>query len=137
MADKSEQVISRRSNIAIITAIVAGGYVLSRVLGLLRQVVISQEFGVDNPALSAYFVAFRIPDSLFQLIAGATLSAALIPVFTKVWTQEGEKHAWRIASSVLNLLFLVTLFLSILSFISAPWLVPLVCLLYTSPSPRD
>ena len=126
MADKSEQVISRRSNIAIITAIVAGGYVLSRVLGLLRQVVISQEFGVDNPALSAYFVAFRIPDSLFQLIAGATLSAALIPVFTKVWTQEGEKHAWRIASSVLNLLFLVTLFLSILSFITAPWLVPLV-----------
>ncbi|SVE44511.1 uncharacterized protein METZ01_LOCUS497365, partial [marine metagenome] len=85
-----------------------------------------REFGVDNPALSAYFVAFRIPDSLFQLIAGATLAAALIPVFTKVWNDEGEQHAWRVASSVLNLLFLVTLFLSILSFISAPWLVPLV-----------
>ena len=126
LADNSEQVISRRSSIAIITGIVAGGYVLSRVLGLFRQVVISQEFGVDNPALSAYFVAFRIPDSLFQLIAGATLSAALIPVFTKVWNEEGEKHAWRMASSVLNLLFLVTLFLSISSFICAPWLVPLV-----------
>ena len=126
LTDDTEQVSSRSSNIAIITAIVAGGYVLSRVLGLFRQVVISQEFGVDNPALSAYFVAFRIPDSLFQLIAGATLSAALIPVFTKVWTQEGKDRAWQLASSVLNLLFLVTLLLSILSFICAPWLVPLV-----------
>ena len=93
LTNDTEQVSSRSSNIAIITGIVAGGYVLSRVLGLFRQVVISQEFGVDNPALSAYFVAFRIPDSLFQLIAGATLSAALIPVFTKVWTQQGEDRA--------------------------------------------
>jgi putative peptidoglycan lipid II flippase len=126
LADSSEQVIFRRGSLAIITGIVAGGYVLSRVLGIFRQVVISREFGVDNPALSAYFVAFRIPDSLFQLIAGATLAAALIPVFTKVWNDEGEEHAWRVASSVLNLLFLATLLLSILSFICAPWLVPLV-----------
>ena len=53
--------------------IVAFGFLASRLLGLLRTVAIAHAFGTD-PQLGAYWVAFRLPDLVFQLLAGATLS---------------------------------------------------------------
>src|SRR5690606_32333736 len=82
--------------------IVAFGFLASRLLGLLRSVAIADAFGTD-PELDAYWVAFRLPDLVFQLLAGATLSAAFIPTFSRVLLRGGEEGAWRLASSVLNL----------------------------------
>ncbi|MQC18228.1 MAG: murein biosynthesis integral membrane protein MurJ, partial [Chloroflexi bacterium] len=103
--------------------IVALGFVVSRVLGVVRSVVIADAFGTD-PELSAYWVAFRLPDLVFQLLAGATLSAAFIPTFSRVLLRSGEDAGWRLASSVLNLVALATFVTAGLAFIAAPVLVP-------------
>src|SRR3972149_3601062 len=79
------------------------GAASSRLLGLLRPVVIANGFGT-SPELDAYWVAFRLPDLVFQLLAGATLASAFIPTFARQLTSHGEEAAWRLASSVLNLL---------------------------------
>jgi putative peptidoglycan lipid II flippase len=105
------------------TAIVAAGFLGSRLLGLLRNVAIAHTFGT-GPDVSAYWVAFRLPDLIFQLLAGATLGSAFIPTFARMLTNEGEEKAWRLASSVTNLVFIATIFFALLGFLLAPLLVP-------------
>lgn len=114
---------SRATTVLGAAGIVAAGFILSRVLGLLRSVVIADAFGTD-PELSAYWVAFRLPDLVFQLLAGATLSAAFIPTFSRVLLRQGEAEAWRLASSVLNLVAVATFVLAALAWLLAPVIVP-------------
>jgi putative peptidoglycan lipid II flippase len=112
-------------SVAGAAGIVALGFIGSRLLGLVRSVAIADAFGTD-PELSAYWVAFRLPDLVFQVLAGATLSAAFIPVFSRVAVRHGEEGAWRLASSVLNLVSIATVLLAGLAFLLAPWIVPLL-----------
>ncbi len=111
--------------VAWAAVVVAAGFLLSRLLGLLRSVVIADAFGTEAE-LAAYWVAFRIPDLVFQLLAGATLSAAFIPVFARVRLRESADAAWALASGVLNLISLATFLVASLAFVLAPWLVPLL-----------
>ena len=112
-------------SVAGAAGIVAFGFLGSRLLGLLRSVAIAEAFGTD-PELSAYWVAFRLPDLVFQVLAGATLSAAFIPTFSRVLLRGGEEGAWRLASSVLNLISVATALAALLAFLLAPLLVPLL-----------
>lgn len=114
-----------RNSVTGAAGIVIVGFLGSRVLGLLRSVVIADTFGTD-PELDAYWVAFRLPDLVFQVLAGATLSAAFIPTFSRVALQGGEAAAWRLASSVLNLVAVATLVAASLAFVLAPLIVPLL-----------
>ena len=98
----------QRPSLASAAAIVAAGFLASRLLGVLRSVAIADSFG-DSPELGAYWVAFRLPDLIFQLLAGATLGSAFIPTFARVFTKQSEEAAWRLASSVLNLVFMATI----------------------------
>ncbi len=118
------QALSPRS-VAGAAGLVATGFIASRLLGLLRSVAIADAFGTE-PELGAYFVAFRVPDLVFQLLAGAVLASAFIPVFSRVVLDEGEDEAWRLASSVLNLISLATFVLAALAFALAPFVVPLL-----------
>jgi putative peptidoglycan lipid II flippase len=113
------------SGLAAAAMVVAIGFFGSRLLGLLRTVVIAKTFGT-SPELSAYWVAFRLPDMIFQLLAGATLASAFIPVFSRYFTRRSSEDAWRLASSVLNLIFLATIGFAVLGFILAPWFIPLI-----------
>ena len=112
-------------SLALAALIVAAGFLGSRLLGLLRSVIIAEAFGTE-PELDAYWVAFRLPDLVFQLLAGATLASAFIPTFAAVSTRQGEVAAWRLASSVLNLLLGATVVFAIVAFFLAPVLVPLL-----------
>ena len=113
----------QRPSLASAAAIVAAGFLASRLLGVLRSVAIADSFG-DSPEQGAYWVAFRLPDLIFQLLAGATLGSAFIPTFVRVFTKQSEEAAWRLASSVLNLVFMATIVIAILGFLFAPLLVP-------------
>jgi putative peptidoglycan lipid II flippase len=112
------------TTLAAAASIVALGFLGSRLLGLLRTVAIAHQYGT-SPNLDAYFVAFRLPDLIFQLLAGATLGSAFIPTFARVLNRRGEEEAWRLTSSVLNLVFLATLVFAVLGLLFAPVLVPL------------
>lgn len=119
--------MARRASggLAIAAAIVAAGFLGSRLLGVLRTVAIANAFG-SSPNLDAYNVAFRIPDLIFQVLAGATLGSAFIPVFARLMRREGEEQAWRLASTVLNLITVATAVLCGIAFLLAPFIVPLL-----------
>ena len=105
--------------------VVAAAFFLSRVLGWIRLVVISNLFGA-GAELDAYFAAFRLPDAIFQLVAAGALSSALIPVLSGLFTRDQEQRAWRVVSTVLNLVLLGLAGLAALVAIFAPQIVPLV-----------
>ena len=115
----------KNSTILSAAGIVGLGFLGSRILGLLRSITLAEAFGTD-PELAAYWVAFRIPDLVFQLIAGATLSAAFIPVFSRVHLKSGPADAWQLASRVLNLIALFSFVCATIAFIFAPLLIPLI-----------
>lgn len=115
---------SAREGLMIAGAIVAFGFLASRLLGVARTAIIANEFGA-SPELDAYWVAFRVPDLIFQVLAGATLGSAFIPVFTRLYRREGSEAAWRLASNVLTIVFLATALLCLIALALAPWLVPL------------
>jgi putative peptidoglycan lipid II flippase len=107
--------------------IVSSAFLISRILGWLRLVVIGNV--VHDPAeLDAFFAAFRIPDLLFQLVAAGALSSALIPVVTGVIATDGTARAWRVVSTVTTLMLSALLVLASVVFVFADTLVPL----YTS-----
>lgn len=93
-------------NVALLnTLVVAGGYLLSRVLGLARDVLISAQFGTA-PELDAYRAAFSVLDMIYIVVAGGALGSAFIPVFSRLLVAKHEDDAWQLASSVFNLAML-------------------------------
>ncbi|NPV06725.1 MAG: murein biosynthesis integral membrane protein MurJ [Anaerolineae bacterium] len=84
---------------------VMGAFVLSRALGLAREMVISSRFGTSGE-LDAYLAAFRLPDIIFQLMAGGALASAFIPTFAGLLANNEEQAGWRLASSIINILVL-------------------------------
>ncbi|MDQ4044386.1 MAG: murein biosynthesis integral membrane protein MurJ [Chloroflexota bacterium] len=98
--------------------IVSVAFVLSRVLGLVREVVLANQFGTTS-AMDAYVSAFRIPDLLFLVVIAGSFGAAFIPIFGDFLTQGDEERAWRLASAVLTWAGLVMLALSLLTFVLA------------------
>lgn len=114
-----------RPSLTAAAVILAAGFLGSRVLGVVRSVAIANSFGT-SPELGAYWVAFRLPDMVFQLLAGATLGSAFIPAFARLYTTRSEREAWRLASSVLNLLAGLTVVVAILGVLFAPLLVPVM-----------
>src|SRR3954466_9712988 len=95
------------------TMIVAGGYMLSRVLGLGREVIISAQFGT-RPELDAYRATFGVLDLIYLVIAGGALGTAFIPVFAGMLAEEREEQAWQLASSILNLALIALLLACVL-----------------------
>ena len=105
---------------AAVTVMLA--FVASRVLGLAREMVISSRFGTSGE-LDAYLAAFRVPDLLFQLMAGGALASAFIPTFAGLLAQGDEQAAWRLAGNIVNLLLVL---LGVLSLLAAFLAKPLV-----------
>ncbi|MEX1255571.1 MAG: murein biosynthesis integral membrane protein MurJ [Dehalococcoidia bacterium] len=114
-----------RPTLAAAAFIVGAGFLGSRLLGLVRSIVIAGTFGT-SPEVGAFWVAFRLPDLIFQLLAGATVGAAFIPTFARLLNKDGEEAAWRLASSVLNLVGIATIIFAVLGFLFAPLLVPAI-----------
>ncbi len=75
---------------------------LSRGLGMLRDIIIAYHFGTSLLA-SAFFVAFTIPNLFRRLFGEGALSAAFIPVFIETRTKQGDKAAWDMAAKVVTL----------------------------------
>ncbi|MFO7635444.1 MAG: murein biosynthesis integral membrane protein MurJ [Caldilinea sp.] len=86
-------------------------FVLSRLSGLAREIIIGARFGT-SAEYDAYLAAFRIPDLLFQLAAGGALGSAFIPVFAGYWLKHDKGVAWLLFSRMLNLVSLVLIVLS-------------------------
>lgn len=98
------------------------GTLASRVLGLLREIITAALFGATRQ-LDAFLVAYTLANLSRQLLAEGALSAAFVPVFSRVMAEEGREKASRLARQMTSVLLLagaVTVFLGLLG---APLLV--------------
>src|ERR687896_2144898 len=109
--------------LALSTAIFSAATGLSRVLGLLREIVAANYFGARG-AINAFTVAFQIPNLVRALVADAAVSSAFVPVFSEL-IEKGERvRAWRVASTVFWLFLVVVGGLTALFVLAAPVLMP-------------
>jgi putative peptidoglycan lipid II flippase len=92
--------------IARAAGIIALGNVVSRVLGLVRVQLIAYLFGASG-LVSVFYVASAVPNMIYDLLIGGTLSAALVPVFSQVVEQEGRPALWALFSRVASLVAVV------------------------------
>ncbi len=101
--------------------VISGSTALSRILGLVRDVVIAHLFGASR-AYDAYLIAFMIPHLLRRLLAEGALSSAFIPIFTERLSRDGTGA--RFANTVFTAALLFFPGLVILGIICAPFYVP-------------
>jgi len=97
----------------------------SRVLGLVREMVLSRLFGA-GVGMDAFLTAFRIPNLLRDLFAEGALSTAFITTFSKKIDREGVAAAWQLANKVATLATVVISFLTLLGIIFAPFLIEVI-----------
>src|SRR6476619_704169 len=103
MAAETRPLGSKRGRIARNTAIFSILTGLSRIAGLIREIVASSYFGTSG-AFSAFTLAFQVPNVVRSLFADAALSAAFVPVFTELLEQGRRKEAFRLASTLFFLM---------------------------------
>ncbi len=101
-----KNLLTREYSVSEASFILMVSFFLSAALGAVRQILFNAQFGVSQQA-NAYYAAFRLPDTLFSLIAGGALSSAMIPVLLNARQKEGEGAGWRLISAVLTSLLLV------------------------------
>jgi putative peptidoglycan lipid II flippase len=110
--------INNKSSIRKAAAILAVFTLLSRLVGLFRDRIFASTFGAGD-VLDSYYVAFRIPDLVFNLLILGTLSVAFIPVFTEYFIKDKEE-ANKIANTVLSVTFVFMTLLCVILFFLVP-----------------
>jgi putative peptidoglycan lipid II flippase len=117
-----KNLLTREYSVGEASFILMASFFLSAALGAVRQVLFNAQFGV-SPEANAYYAAFRLPDTLFSLIAGGALSSAMIPVLLNARQKDGEASGWRLISVVLTALLSVFAILILAVEIFTPTLV--------------
>ncbi len=118
-AARTEPAPARR--LAWSTAIFAAATGLSRVFGLVREIVARNYFGVQG-SINAFEIAFLIPNTVRALVADAALSGAFVPVFGELLEKGNRARAWRVASTLFWLMLIGLGTLTALFVLLAPWL---------------
>jgi putative peptidoglycan lipid II flippase len=112
-------------SVARSAGIVSVFVMLSRIFGLVREVVFAALFGA-SVVKDAFTVAFRIPNLLRDLFAEGALSVAFVKVFTDYQVNVSEKEAWRLAALVFNTLAVILSGIVLIGIIFAPLLVSII-----------
>ena len=107
------------------TTLVMAAFVLSRLLGLVRDSLMGSTFGA-GAELDAYTAAARVTETLYYLVAGGALASAFVPTFTAYLARGERETAWQVASAVINLVLLATVVAALIAALIAPWLVATV-----------
>ena len=115
---------AHRRRLARSTAVFGAATALSRVLGLLREVVAAYAFGAAGK-INAFTVAFQIPNLVRALVADTALSGAFVPVFSELLEKGERARAWRVASTIFWLVLLFTTGLTAVFVLAAPLIVEL------------
>jgi putative peptidoglycan lipid II flippase len=97
---------------------------LSRIAGLVREIVAASYFGVKGP-MSAFTIAFQVPNLVRSLFADAALQAAFVPVFTEQLEKRNRAEAFRVASALLFVIAAGLGSLTAVFILVAPLLMPL------------
>src|SRR5829696_2226917 len=89
--------------------------------GLASKILIADAFPAEE--LDAFFSANRVSETLFTLIAAGALGSAFLPTFTSLLVRNERTAAWKLASSLINLITLVLSIAALLASFFAPQIV--------------
>jgi putative peptidoglycan lipid II flippase len=96
----------------------------SRIAGLAREIVAAGYFGVKGP-VSAFTIAFQVPNLVRALFADAALQPAFVPVFTDLVGRRQYREAFRLASTLMLLITMVLGALTAIFVLAAPVIIPI------------
>ena len=99
--------------------ILALGNVFSRVLGLVRETVLTFLFGASG-AVDAFQVAIIVPKAIYDLLIGGHINGAIVPTLSEIAARRGQDELWRVVSALFSL---VTVALALLVML-IEWLAP-------------
>ncbi len=117
--------MSEKKNIARAAGILGGATMLSRVMGMVRDMVVSRLFGAGL-ATDAFFAAFQIPNMLRRFFAEGALTAAFVPTFSSTLARQGEEKARELANICFTLLTIVMACITLAGIIFSPVIVGLM-----------
>lgn len=104
--------------------LLAAGNLLSRVLGLVREVLIAALFGASGQ-VSAFRVAAQVPTLIYDFLIGGMLSAALVPVLSD-YVRRARGEFLRVVSALITIATIVLAGLVLLLELAAPQLAMLL-----------
>jgi len=116
---------SENAKVAKAAGVVGAATMVSRVFGLLRDTVIAAFFGA-NWMSDAFWVAYRIPNTLSRLLGEGSLTASFIPVFTEYLQKKTKDEALELAYNAFTILSIILTFISVLGIIFSPLIVGLM-----------
>jgi len=106
------------------TAIFSVATGLSRIAGLVREIVAAYYYGTTGVA-SAFTLAFQVPNLVRALVADAALSSAFVPVFTELLQEGRKREAGQLAASLLGLILVVLGTITVVFILAAGAVMPL------------
>jgi putative peptidoglycan lipid II flippase len=116
---------ARAGRLARSTAFFSFATALSRVAGLVREIVAASYFGIRGP-MSAFTIAFQVPNLVRSLFADAAIQAAFVPVFTEQLERGRRREAFHLASSLIFLAAVVLAAITALFILAAPLVIPIL-----------
>ena len=131
-SDTSKTEATSNSGLLGSSFVVSIGTMLSRVLGLVRDVVLANLLGAA-PNADAFFVAFKIPNFLRRLFAEGAFSQAFVPVLTETREQSSHEAVRHLVDRVAGVLGGSLFVLTALAMVMAPW----VALIFAPGFSRD
>ncbi|WP_026362265.1 murein biosynthesis integral membrane protein MurJ [Geopsychrobacter electrodiphilus] len=114
--------MSHRRKISTAALVMALATFISRIAGLVRDVVVARIFGAGFVS-DAFFMAFTIPNLLRRFFGEGALTAAFVPVYTEISAQQGEEESRLLACRCVTLLSMVMLIVVAAGMLLAPWVV--------------
>ena len=126
---------TKGGRMATAAIVVMSSMVLSRLTGFIRETMLSWKVGLSW-VQDAYVAAFTVPDLMYMLLVGGTISAALVPFLSGKLEIEEEKDGWKAASSFINVVIIGMLLLCIVGVLFAPQIIPAVAPGFSEKSPH-
>lgn len=103
----------KKSKLIKSTAIVMVMAIISRFIGLIRDLIISNSFDATNYT-DAYKAASMIPETIFMIV-GLAISTAFLPMLSKIKVESGNKEMHKFANNIINILFVISFIVFIIA----------------------
>jgi putative peptidoglycan lipid II flippase len=111
-------------SLARATMVMSTGTALSRLTGFARLAVMAWAIGgAESKLPDTYNLANSLPNIVYQLVLGEVLATIFVPVFVEHIKKRSREEAWGLASSILNIAFVVAAAFSAITVLLAPWLI--------------
>lgn len=124
-AEAAREQAETNARVARATGVMALGNIASRVLGLAREMALTNLFGASG-AVDAFNVAIIVPKNVYDLLIGGHVNSALVPVLSEVAARDGRKALWQLVSVLFSLVTAALSLLVLLLELFAPQVVQLV-----------